>query len=470
MVDIKKIEEQLNKSEEPVAKESVDQFEVSVDLQRDILNLILTDRNFLINSLSVVDSEYFVDFAHQNICQICQNYFKEYNSPITIEVLNQEINNKFQANRQLPRFLSEIDIISERTEEAFKAKDYLKKAVINFAKAQAMKSAIMRSVDLIPTQQYEEIEQIVKEALLVAPDLDLGTDVFEGVEETYMKILADMEGERFITGWGSVDRILKGGLGRKEVGMIFANSGVGKSLWLCKAAVENMVKGKNVLYITCEMSEERVVTRLHSMLSGIPIDKLVTKIPDLRKRLDNIKSIITGQLKIKEFSAGASTITDFRAFTNQLYSYTGFKPDLILLDYIDEVKCSNTRLDTYTSQYHTLREFRAWMTDDDLCGFTATQANRQGKSVKIITEGEIGDSYAKIRVVDAAWSLNQNDVEKLKDVARLFSVKHRNAKSGHITCVKINPDTLKMSEIPELEYEQILGTNAPVEVVGEESI
>jgi len=68
MVDIKKIEEQLNKSEEPVAKESVDQFEVSVDLQRDILNLILTDRNFLINSLSLVDSEYFVDFEHQNIC------------------------------------------------------------------------------------------------------------------------------------------------------------------------------------------------------------------------------------------------------------------------------------------------------------------------------------------------------------------------------------------------------------------
>ncbi len=450
-------------------KEPVDQFEVSIDLQRDILNLILTDRNFLINSLSVVDSEYFVDFAHQSICKICQEYFREYNSSITFEILNQEIENKFKANRQLPRFLTEIDIISERTEEAFKEKDYLKKAVINFAKAQAMKTAIMKSVDLIPTQQYEEIEKIIKEALLVAPELSLGTDVFENIEETYLKILSDMEGERFITGWGTIDRILKGGIGRKEIGMIFANSGVGKSLWLCKAAVENMMLDKNVLYITCEMSEERVMTRLHSMLSGIGIDEIVTKVPTLKRRLEHIETAINGRLKIKEFSAGQSTITDFRAFTNQLYSYTGFKPDLVICDYIDEVKCSNQRLDTYASQYHTLREFRAWMTDESLCGFTATQANRQGKSVKIITEGEIGDSYAKIRVVDAAWSLNQNDEEKRKDIARLFSVKHRNAKSGHIICIKINPDTLKMSEITELEYEQILGTNAPIEVVGEES-
>ncbi len=448
----------------------IEQFDISTDLQRDLLNLILTDRNFLINSLRLVNPEYFKDIAHRSICKICQEHFNEFNCPITSNILIQKTNEKYKENKQLPRILAEIDIISERTDQAYQNKEYYEKVVGKFAKAQAMKMAIINSVDLIDTGEYEKIEANIREALLVAPNISLGINIFENVKERYRKILASTEGEKFTTGWKTVDRDLSGGMGRKEIGMIFANSGVGKSLWLAKVAVENLIKEKKILYITCEMSEERVAERIDSMLTHIPINKLIYQISEVESRINEIKKCINSHIQIKEFPAGEATITDFKAYANQLYNYTGFRPDLILLDYIDEVKCSNSRLSTYESQYHTTREFRAWMQSENLGGYTATQANRMGREVQVINEAQIGDSYAKIRVTDLAWSLNQNDEEYTCSLARLFVVKHRGARGRYLIWVKIDPNTLKMSEITESEYEQILGNPTPTNVDGEESL
>jgi len=465
-------EEPVNVVEETKQENEIDveQFDISVDLQRDLLNLILTDRNFLINSLRLVNPEYFKDIAHKAICRTCQNHFNEYNSPITADVLTQELTESYRENRQLPRMLAEADIISDRTEQAYQNKEYYERIVSRFAKAQAMRMAIVNSVDLIDTGEYEKIEANIREALLVAPNVSLGINIFENVKERYRKILAEAEGEKYTTGWPTVDRDLNGGMGRKEIGLIFANSGVGKSLWLAKVGVENLIKGKRVLYISCEMSEERVAERIDSMITRIPINELIYKIPEVESRINELKKCLNTHIQVKEFPAGEATITDFKAYANQLYNYTGFRPDLVLLDYIDEVKCSNSRLSTYEGQYHTLREFRAWMQSEDLGGYTATQANRMGREVQVIDEGQIGDSYAKIRVTDLAWSLNQTDEEYGCNLARLFVVKHRGARGRYLIWVKIDPHTLKMSEITESEYESILGGPVPTDVAGEENL
>jgi hypothetical protein len=110
------------------------------------------------------------------------------------------------------------------------------------------------------------------------------------------------------------------------------------------------------------------------------------------------------------------------------------------------------------------------MQSENLAGYTATQANRMGKSVQIITEAEIGDSYAKIRVTDYAWSLNQTEEEYSNRLARLFVVKHRNAKGKYIIYVKIDPNTLKMSEILEGEYERKLNGSPPTTIIDEDEL
>ena len=171
-----------------------------------------------------------------------------------------------------------------------------------------------------------------------------------------------------------------------------------------------------------------------------------------------------------EFEAGKVTINDIRAYCAQLYNYTGFKPDVIVLDYIDEVRCSNPRAETYEGQKLTTTEFRGWMMTDNMCGYTATQTNRTGSQVKIARETEVGDSFGKVRVVDAMWSLNQNDDEKFKGVARLFVVKHRNGRSKYLIHVKIDQSTFQMVEITEAEYTAILGGVAPNDVEDEDNI
>jgi replicative DNA helicase len=446
-----------------------DQFNISVELQRDILSLMMTDRDFLIRSSNLVNHNYFTDLAHRIICKIIKDYFDEYNNPITLEILTQEINEKNDQNRQLPRILSELDIISERTIEVYSEKEYLSKATVDFAKAQAMKNAIMKSVDLIGTQEYDKIEQLIREALLVAPDTSLGMNFFEDINERYQRILANLEGERYTTCFPTLDRDLNGGISKKEIGMIFAPPSVGKSLFLTMVAITNVLKGKNVLYVSCEMAEDRVGMRADAMISLIPIEDLIKKFKELKDRLQLVSQKSEGRLYIKEFPAGEATISDIRAYVNQLHNYTGFKPEIIVLDYIDEIRCSNKNADTYQGQIETTREFRAWMSTDNYAGYTATQSNREARSVKVATDAQIADSYGKVRIVDAMWSLNQTDEEAVRNTARLFVVKHRNGKKRYIIYVYIDPYTLKMKEITEQDYERIMGTNTSNPVLTEEN-
>jgi replicative DNA helicase len=324
-----------------------------------------------------------------------------------------------------------------------------------------MKTAIIRSVDLLEARQYDQIEKLIRDALLVAPGEDLGINYFEDIDERYQRIISEMHGEKFTTCFETLDRDLMGGISRKEVAMIFAPSGVGKSVYLTMVAIANIAKGKNVLYISCEMSEDRVSMRADAMTTFVPISDLISKLPTVKERLETFSQECKGKLVIKEFPAGTPSINDMRAYANQLYNYTGFKPDVVILDYIDEIKCSKTLPNLHQEQQVSTRDFRAWMVMDNYAGYTATQANREGTQVKIIAEGQIGDSYGKIRIVDCLWSLNQNDEENTKGVARLYVVKNRNGKKKYIIFIKIDPYNLRMKEIKESEYEKIMGTRAP---------
>ena len=252
-------------------------------------------------------------------------------------------------------------------------------------------------------------------------------------------------------------------MSRKEIGMVFACSGVGKSIWLCKTAIKNIIKGNDVLLISCEMSEAVIVGRIMSMLTGLngaifkDKELFSDNIPEIEKRWNSIAgNSKLGKLRIKEFSAGCHTISDMRLCAKKLERTAELRPDVVVLDYIDEVKSRNVEADAYTSQYQTTREFRAWMMEENMCGFTATQANRQGIKAETITSAEMGDSIGKVRVVDALWSLNQTEAERKKKMLRIFVEKHRNGRSKYTAYGRINYDTLSMHEIDQQEYEQAM--------------
>ena len=447
-----------------------DVFDLSEDLQRDIIALMINDRDFLIKCVDLVEEKYFCTFSFKSIIKIIKDYYSKYNKSLTVEILQQEISNNYKGDSKFPIIATEVDLIKERLDYVFYEKEYLYNAVIDFAKIQAMKFAILQSVDLLEKKEYAKIEELIRQALLVAPPLSLGTNFFN-VQERYRKILNDIEGEKFSVVFPTLNKDLKGGICRKEVGTIFAPPSVGKSLFLTLVSIANMINDKNVLYISCEMSEERVAMRADAMSTFIPISSLVSSLPLLQERLKTLSENVKGRLHFKEFPSGEATINDIRSYTNQLYNYTGFKPDLIVLDYLDEVKCSNKNLDLYQGQTQVLRQFRAWMIEDNLAGITATQSNRDARQVKIATDAQIGDSYGKVRVTDYMWSLNETDEECAMNTMRLFVVKNRNGNKRYQIFLKKDPYTLRMDEITETQYDAIMGTKASKNknIVSEES-
>lgn len=434
----------------------IDRYNLDDNLQRDIIGLMILDNDFLLKSYKLIKSEYFVNDSHQVIFNIIKNYFDNYNLNINNDILKNEIHEKYNDSKNLAKYLTELDCILERFDDAIKEKNYIYNAVVTFAKNQAMKEAILESVECLEKHDYSSIEQKIKEALLVSPDFDLGIDYFNDIDERYSVYLKSLEGDRFPTGISAIDYVLKGGLGKKEIGMVFAPSGVGKSIFLCKVALENMLRGKNVLYISLEMSRELIAIRIDSMLSHLEINSIHSNIKELKNKIDLVKKNVKGRLRIQEFPAGYAAISDLRAYTNQLQNYTNFDPDVIILDYIDELS-TRKNSDLYESQKIATTEFRGWCKIDNICGFTATQSNRMAKQAKIITDEHIGDSYGKFRVVDGMWSLNQTDEEKVKGVMRGFVVKHRNAQSRYIFYLSMNSQNLRINEISEDEYNKKMG-------------
>ena len=447
-------------------------FEWSEYIQRDILNRILTDKEFFVQSIPLIKPVYFANETHKTIVSISQRFFEKYNALISKEALVEEVKSSLRNRDELlSRVLAETSLIYDNfcQDNAERTRDYLLNEIVKFARAQAMKCAILKSVELLEQEDYEQIETTIKEALAVNINTDLGVNYFSDVEERYRRLLNNEEDEKFTTGWESCDRDLSGGLGRKEVGIVFANSGVGKSLYLGKVAIDNIVKGKKVLYLTCELFEDLVGMRLDSHLTMVPFNALTSHFQIVFERLGMLREHVGDALQIKWFPAGAADLNDFRAYISQLWAHRSFRPDLIIVDYIDEMRMP-AGLDLYQGQMLTARLLRGLAGEMDVGVFTATQANRSGNSVRYITENEIGDSYGKIRSADAVWSINQTDQEKSVGVGRIFVVKHRNGNSRYQFPIEIDYNILKMKEISQEEYSNRTGRSVDTgEILSEEN-
>ena len=271
--------------------------------------------------------------------------------------------------------------------------------------------------------------------------------------------------ERFTSGFKSIDdNLLGGGTHRGEIYSWIGLSGTGKSLALVTAALRNVVQlGKKVLYVSLEMDEDKIAERFDAQISNVEINKL-------KENKDIIKNALEEQTKdkenkkllvIKQFPAGSMTVNTLRAYMQQLYM-TGFKPDLLIIDYIGEMK-DFPNMPTYESRYRIVRDLRGLATEEKICVFTAMQPNKDAREAQkvdgegsgFIDDTNLADSYGQIRPLDGCWSINQMQSEKDAGIARIFVIKHRHGKSRFSFHVEYNMKTLAMDEISANKYNEI---------------
>ena len=394
----------------------------------------------------------FFDFpAYKNLFLGISNYYDEYRKLPSDRVLPDYILNQVSgASNDGIDYVGTIAEVNSFDKSCINDREFLLDTVEMFARQKAMEHAIRKAVGILNEEgDPGAVEELVKSALLVNRSVDVGQDYFTDVNTRLQRNAEDKRDQLIPTAFVTHNRNLEGGLARKELAMVAAPPGVGKSLYLVNQGAAAIREGKNVLYVSLEMSEDKIAGRFDSVLSDLnnkdlkekPLAKL-----KLKEVLSEIKEKSRGRLIIKEFPTGSCNVNQLRAYLVQLRLHRDFVPDLLIVDYLELLR-PNRQIDAeYQAQQRISEELRGLAVEQNALLWTATQTNRQARRVNIITDAELGDSYGKIRTADWAISLNQNQEEYDDGVMRVFVMKARDSKQHYLINVSVDYSTLRMKE------------------------
>jgi replicative DNA helicase len=459
----------LDLLESPEPAEKQDKFTWEDDFQRRLLALLLTDRYFLLQSINKIDCKYFTSETHVLVAKCLFEYFENYAAMpepfILIELFNKEIVEKTPELQMV--MVAELKSLYNYYVPEVESRDFLLDRIRDFAKKQSLKIAFSKCTGMLKAVNQNKNEDVwteiydeLKKAMLVQEDHEPGLEFFKTPEQLFdlMKEQLDTK-ERFTTGFPSIDNaITGGGLGRGEIGAWIGLPGSGKSLVLIRAAVENVRLNKKVLYISLEMDELGIGTRFVGQFTDHNINKLLDKKQEILEHVEEFKKERDdgNLLIIKRFPGGSIDVNGIKAYHNQLV-LSGFKPDLLIVDYIGEMK-DNPNLERWESRYQMIRDLRSFGIEEDHCTLTAVQPNSSASKLdsvnQYIDESNIGASFDQFKPLDAFWSINQLVMEKDASVARGFVIKHRNGKSRFPFYIRYDYDggTLNTMEIDKKDY------------------
>jgi replicative DNA helicase len=421
------------------------QFQDSI--QRGIIYLLKSDESFLLQVMPMIREEYFEFPSHQKMYAITVKFFLNYKKLPTDDQLLEEVKKVMSSSERFGDYRDELDAINGLDEKSISNQEYLLDLVEEFAKEQAVKDAILKSVDYLKKKDFPAIEEEVRNAFSINRNVDLGTDYFSGIRERWDRLNSASLVPKFRTPFETLNEALEGGLAHKEMAMVVAPPGVGKSLFLANQAARSVLDGHNVLYVSLEMAEDRVAQRLDSIFTRIQQRELSNRVDDIEERLEIINKQWQdrGRLVVKEFPTKRLSVTALRAFLNQLKNYEDFSPDVLIVDYLELMKTERDMAE-YQGQERLAQELRGVASEYGCLVWTATQTNREGKKVNIITDAELADSYGKIRVCDLVFSINQTEQEFDQGNARLYLMKSRNGRARFIVPIKIDYSRLVVSQ------------------------
>lgn len=424
-------------------------YEFSENIQRGILYFLKSDKDFYLQIVNLVKPEFFEFPSHAKIFTTIKAYYEKYNKLPTDDFILQDLKSKIGARENVSDYQDEIIYVNNLDTSTVSNVDYMLDLVEGFAKKEAMKSAIAQSISLIKEDRIEEVEALVRKALLTNRDVDTGQDYFDDFSGRWDRIFNKKTEKKYRTILPSLNKSLEGGLGSKELAMVVAPPGVGKSLFLVNQSVHSLMEGRRVLYVSLEMSEDKIAQRFDSIMTLVPQVKLkeLTSQLNVKERLELFQKQFPGsKLVIKEFPTSQASINTIRNLLVQLKNYDEFEPDLLVVDYLELMRPTRDIQQEYQAQQRVAEELRGIAMENNFLIWTATQTNRQGRLVKIITDAELGDSYGKIRTCDFAISLNQSEEEFDEGRMRVYVIKSRNGRPRFIVPMEIDYGVLRMSE------------------------
>jgi replicative DNA helicase len=371
-------------------------------------------------------------------------YFEKYKNfptlPLLISIVKDDLRetNNEVLKEQVVEYLTRMRTLPDMGDLA-----YVKDKSLDFCRKQAMKEALNKSVELIGTDQYDAVVDLMKKAVSVGIAASVGHDFIEDMEARFVKI----NRMPCPTGIEQLDErsVLNGGLGKGELGVVAAPTGVGKSHFLVAMGAHALKVGKNVVHYTFELTETAVGIRYDSHLTDIPS----SDIQDSKSNVvDMYKGMELGRLIIKEYPTGTCTVATIRNHLEKL-ALRGFVPHVIIIDYADIMR-SSREFDALRMELKLIYEdLRNLAMEKAIPIWTASQSNREGSNADVVGLENMSESYGKAMVADVVISLSRKPSEKATGMGRMFVAKNRAGRDGIIFPVHIDTSRSKIRILDE---------------------
>ena len=387
-------------------------------LEQTILRNLIQNEDYLRKSLPLLKDEYFTDRSEKAIFNEIISFTNAYNSTPSIEALTLAIKEKRNfTNDEVEKCETYLQEIEQFTKTEQKTdNNWLIDKTEKFCQEKAIYNAVLNSISILDgkdkTNDKGAIPKILSDALAVSFDNSVGHDYledsdgrFEFYHRTEERIPFDLD---------YFNKITKGGLPKKTLNIALAGTGVGKSLFMCHVAAGAMSQGKNVLYITMEMAEEKIAERIDANLLNVSIDDLLQLPKDMYDRkVNRVKEMTTGKLIIKEYPTASASATHFRTLLNELNLKKNFVPDIIFIDYLN-ICCSSrikagANINSYTYVKSIAEELRGLAVEFGVPIVSATQTTRSGFTSSDPGLEDTSESFGLPATADLMFALISSD-------------------------------------------------------------
>jgi replicative DNA helicase len=385
------------------------------NFQIQLLNQIIVDKEFSHSIIDVIENNYFENKYFKIIIQMIKEYYKKYDHTPSFDTLEQVAKSELQQETAVKVVLDTIKKIKSAPIDGV---DFVQEKALKFCKQQELQKVMKKAQKIIDGgefENYDTLEELVRDALLVGSKDTSMMNVFSNLDQ----VLDDDYRHPIPMGIPGIDRLLKGGLAKGEIGVILAPTGVGKSTILTKISNHAFNLGFNVLQIFFE-DNPKVIQRKHFTLwTKIHPDELSEKKEEVMKKVKEIEETMPNHLELKKLPSDTKTMLQIKNEIRKLIA-DGTKIDMVVLDYIDCIVPDKNLGDEWKSEGSVMRGFEAMCHELNIVGWTATQGNRASISSEVVTTDQMGGSIKKAQVghviISVAKTLQQKEM-KLATIA-----------------------------------------------------
>jgi replicative DNA helicase len=442
-----------------------------MSIEKVILENLLSNEPFVRRVLPFIKEEYFQERTDKAIYRVIQEFFSKYNTLPSIDAVKIGLSERSDLTQNefdsIDTKIQAYDLVTKQDE------NWLVDETEKFCKDKAIFNAILESVHIIEGKSKDKtvnaLPSILSDALAVSFDNNIGHDYLKDAEKRY-DFYHTVE-QRIPFDLDYMNQITNNGTPQKTLNVVIAGTGVGKSLFLCHHAANCLMQNKNVLYITCEMAEERIAERIDANIMDITLDDLKQLPKEMyAKKLFNATRGVSGKLIVKEYPTGTSNVNHFRHLLEELKLKRKFIPDIIFVDYLNI--CASSRfkaamVNSYTYVKGIAEELRGLAVEQNVPIFTATQTNRDGYTNTDLGLENTSESFGLPQTADFMFAMiRTEDLDKMDQVmVKQLKNRYNDLASNRKFILGINRSKMKLFAVDESAQVGLVGAGAEDEVV-----